>query len=517
MKPKKKKNPPKFTAVLASILATLAIYTGALAIFLYVQGWRVDFLDRSIKQVGVLTVESSPTQANIYINGNSRGRTNKSTTLDVGTYEIKVSKDGYYDWEKEVEILEEKSTPVYPYLIKTDFETENIYKSELTLENYWSDRNNNHLLILLKDENSFQLIHHTINTGFWSFNYAPLPIMTIPNDIEEPISNIDLQLSPSGQMAILEVIKEAGSNKYIIPTTRPSSFTSISESPLPLSEFTNYSITWSKDEKFLILDSDTDVISYDLDKGTRHLLFRKVDSLDVWSTDKEGYFYVFRHLETTEENVIEYTLKQYNLDGSSEVTVIPFLYLQNNAEYIENYRETDFNFTYFTNSPESTQTTGTITEFIVNQEVTGIYIQTTEATYWYDSAIGKYITVSPYPAELLEFSPDGDKALIKSDKEYSVFVFDKEEGDHTISIGTQKIANINYDQIEKIAWLSNSSYIQFEEDEFIYIADIDGENKTPLINNENVLYWTVTRSRDELVVLTNSEQEKVSITSYKIR
>jgi hypothetical protein len=515
MKSKKKKNPPKFTAVLASILVTLTVYTGALAIFLYVQGWRVDFLDRSIKQVGVLTIESSPTQANIYIDGESRGRTNRSTTLDVGKYNIKVSKEGYYDWEKEINILEEKSTPVFPYLIKTEFGAAEIYRSELTLENYWSD-NNNHLLLLLKDETSFQLIHHTINTGFWSFNYSPLPILTIPDDIEDPISDIDLQLSPSGQMAILEIVRESGSNKYVIPTTRPSTFTLISDAPLSLTEFANYSISWSQGEKFLILESDTDVISYDLDKDTKQLLLRKTDPLDVWSTDKDGYFYIFKHLETSEEHVIQYTLKQYNLDGSSEITIIPSLYFQNNTEYIENYRNTDFKFTFFTNSPESTQTIGTITDFTVNQEATGIYIQTTEASYWYDSTMGKYLTVSPYPAELLEFSPDGDKALIKTSKEYSVFVFDKEDGDHTITIGTKKISNINYDQIEKIAWLSNSSYIQFEEDEFIYIADIDGDNKTPLISNENVLYWIVTTSRDELVVLTNSEEEGLSITSYTI-
>jgi hypothetical protein len=107
MKLKKSK---KFTAILTSILITFTIYTGSLLIFLYVKGWRFDLTDQSVKQIGVLTVESTPTLADIYVDEVHKGRTNKSMTLDVGEYEVRVTKDGYYDWNKRVEILEEKST-----------------------------------------------------------------------------------------------------------------------------------------------------------------------------------------------------------------------------------------------------------------------------------------------------------------------------------------------------------------------------------------------------------------------
>lgn len=514
----KLKTSKKFTAILTSILATFAVYTGALAIFLYVQGWRVDLLDQSIKQVGVLTVESSPTQANIYVNEQLRGRTNRSMTLDVGEYDLRVSKEGYYDWEKQVKILEEKSTPVFPYLIMTEFEEAVIYKSELTLEKHWSDKYNNRLLLLLRNDTSFQLVQYHINNGFWALNTAPSTILTIPvaGDEENPITDVNLQLSPSGEFAILELITTQSSSKYVIPTTRSINYTTVIQEPLSLADFQNYELIWANNEEYLILESDTDVISYDLNKNTRHLLFRKVDPLDVWDTDVDGYFYIFRHIESANEDILEYTLKQYNLDGSAETTVIPSVYFQTNTQFIENYRAADFNFVYFTNSPESTQTIGEITKFTVNHGVKGLYITTTEASYWFDTTIGKYFTVSPYPAELLQFSPDGHKFLIKTDSNYSMFVFDKEEGDHTTTIGAHPIKNLNYDLVKRINWLSNSSYFQYEEDEFIYISDMDGDNKTPLISNENIVYWTVNSSRDELITLTTSEELGLQIISYAI-
>ncbi|MDD3474669.1 MAG: PEGA domain-containing protein [Candidatus Dojkabacteria bacterium] len=515
MKKKKKRNGK---AVLASILVTLTIYTGALLIFLYVKGWRIDFIDQSIKKIGVLTVESSPMLAEIYVNDEYKGKTNKSMTLDIGDYDVMVSKEGYFDWNKEVSILEEKSTPVYPYLIKSEFKEENIYTSDTPIEKSWVDSDNNHFMFMTETEDSFKLYYYNPNPSFLSISSLPVNILTIPiNNEENTISDVNIKLSPSGDLAILKISEEDSKDpsRFIIPTTTEISYNSLSNYSINLNDFEDFQITWAENEKYLILESDSEVISYSLNKGTKQLLLRKTDSLDKWTTDSDGYFYIFRHIENEDETIIEYSLKQYNLDGSGEVEVISSLYLQNDTTFIDQYRSTDFAFGFFTNSPENTQTIGEITNFAVNQDVDGIFIKTTEASYWYDMTIGKYITISPYPVDIVEFSPDEDKLLIKTPTEYQIFVFDKEEGDHTITIGTHYIENINIDQITQINWLSNSSYIQYAEDNFIYIADKEGENKTPILSSEDVLYWTVRNSRDKLITIVNTE-EGFTITSYLI-
>ena len=513
---KKKKNNLK--AVLTSIFITLTIYTGSLLIFFYVRGWRVDFNDRSIKQVGVLNIESSPGSAEIYVNNESKGRTNKSMTLDVGEYDVKVTKEGYFDWNKKVSILEEKSTPVFPFLIKSELEEQEIYNSENLVKKHWVDENNNHLIFLTETETTFDLFYYSLNPSFLSINSLPINILTIPKINEEyEVVDINIKLSPSGDLAILKMSKSDSKDteRFVIPTKSEIPYTSLENYSINLDDFTDFQITWAENEKYLILESDSEVLSYSLSKGTKQLLLRKIDPLDKWTTDKDGYFYIFKHIENANEELIQYSLKQYNLDGISEIEIIPSVYFHKNTEFIDQYRSNNFVFGFFTNAPENTQTIGEITKFVVNTYVDGIFIKTTEASYWYDITRGKYITVSPYTADIVKFSADGDKILIKTPTKYQIFVFDKEEGDHTITIGTHDIENLNFDQIKKIDWLSNSSYIQFEEDGFIYLADKDGENKTPLISSEDLIYWTVRNSRDKLITLSNSP-EGLTITSYVI-
>lgn len=509
----KAKNIKSLKSILLSVFFTLSIYTGALLIYLYASGWRLDILNQEVKQTGVLTIESKPTLANIYIDDESKGRTDKSMTLDVGDYSIKVSKDGYYDWNKVVRILEERSTPVFPWLIKTEFEQETVFTSQKELVNYWIDSTDNHLLLLISDESNYEILNYNINTEFWELANNPLTILTIDKTIYEN-PNIDLNLSKSGTKALLTITTEEESKQYILPTNRVTNYQDLLSESINLTNFQDYSIEWSNTDNFLILESDEEVISYDINKGNKSLLLKKNNPLDKWSTDDQGSFYIFRHLETNEQNILKYSLLQYNLDGSNERVLISEVYFQNNTEYIQNYRSTGFDFGYFTNSPECTQAIGEITDFNINQKAKGIYISTTQSTYWYETTTGKYITVSPYPIDLVAYAPDCDKFIFKNST-YEIFTFDKEDGDHTVSIGSKEIDNLLFDQITDINWVSNSSYISFDEDNIIYITDIDGDNKTPLMQSDNLLYWTITSSRNHLITFSNIEGN-IEIIQYQI-
>ena len=512
MKPQKSK---KLSHILTSVLLTLAVYSGALFIYLYASGWRLDIFNQEVKQTGVLTIESRPTLANIYVNGESKGRTDKSMALDVGTYAVEVSKDGYYDWNKDIRILEEKSTPVFPWLIKTEFEEKIAFNSDKVLEKYWVDETDNHLLLLLKEDTGYELVHYDINTEFWELSNNPMVILSLESTEDLIFEDIDLQLSHTGEFAILEITDNTASSRYVIQTNRLTLYKDLSANKLNLKAFTDYKLSWSYDDNYLILESDEDVISYNISKETKHLLLKKSNTFDKWSTDDHGFFYIFKHIDTSVEEILTYSLQQYRLDGSSQRELIPTIYLHNNTEYIKSFRSTGFDFSFFTNSPECTQTIGEITEFIVNQKAKGIYIETTQSTYWYDMTTGKYITISPYPVELIAFSPDNDKLLFKNST-YEIFTFDKENGDHTVKIGSKDIDNLIFDQIKDINWVSNSSYVSIDEDNFIYIADKDGENKTPLLSNEGILYWSITSSREKLTTLTYDTETGVNIVEYTI-
>jgi len=68
------------------------------------------------EQKGTLIVESTPSGAEIWINGNQHGQTNKSFTADPGTYEVELIKSGYETYQKRVTITSGSTERVDPRL-----------------------------------------------------------------------------------------------------------------------------------------------------------------------------------------------------------------------------------------------------------------------------------------------------------------------------------------------------------------------------------------------------------------
>ena len=97
---------------LNSVLASIFVYTGAIAIYFYANGWRFGDSNQLFIKTGVLTVESTPFLASLYIDGEPEGRTPKSVSLPVGEHRISLSRDGYTECIKNVENKELKSTPI---------------------------------------------------------------------------------------------------------------------------------------------------------------------------------------------------------------------------------------------------------------------------------------------------------------------------------------------------------------------------------------------------------------------
>jgi hypothetical protein len=99
------------------VFAILFLLTTPVAI-LYSQGYRFNQYQGIFIHSGSITVKSTPSSPSIYLNGELQpsGRLdiiNNSTTLNglrPGTYNLKVTADGYGDWEKNVEVHSGVST-----------------------------------------------------------------------------------------------------------------------------------------------------------------------------------------------------------------------------------------------------------------------------------------------------------------------------------------------------------------------------------------------------------------------
>ncbi len=95
------------------IMRAVAFYT-ALAVFFtllpivlsYSLGYKIDYKKLKIYKTGLIYVASHPTGAKVYINGRLHGdlTPTRLDELKPGSYKVEVRRDGFYPWEREMEV-----------------------------------------------------------------------------------------------------------------------------------------------------------------------------------------------------------------------------------------------------------------------------------------------------------------------------------------------------------------------------------------------------------------------------
>ncbi len=93
--------------VLTSILVLISLSAITFLIILYGRGYRLDFGSKTVETKGLLVANSQPNGAHVFIDGKLTSATNSTITLDPGNYQVRIEKEGYSPWSKEIRILGE--------------------------------------------------------------------------------------------------------------------------------------------------------------------------------------------------------------------------------------------------------------------------------------------------------------------------------------------------------------------------------------------------------------------------
>lgn len=74
-------------------------------IVMYVNGIHFNFVERQFETTGILSLAASPKDVDVYLNGKLIKKTAGNIKfLSPGEYQLNLKKDGYFDWEKRLEI-----------------------------------------------------------------------------------------------------------------------------------------------------------------------------------------------------------------------------------------------------------------------------------------------------------------------------------------------------------------------------------------------------------------------------
>lgn len=82
-------------------------------VILYTMGYRYNFTKGRVQKTGIIKVTSLPKGADIYLNGVKYETSQTPAKIEYvlpGDYEIKLAKDGYFDWQKKLAVYENGTT-----------------------------------------------------------------------------------------------------------------------------------------------------------------------------------------------------------------------------------------------------------------------------------------------------------------------------------------------------------------------------------------------------------------------
>jgi len=94
------------------VISALILIFAAVAIF-WARGFKPNFKNGSIERTGLIVATSVPTGAQVYLDDRLTSATNTNIAfLDPKTYKVRIEKDGYTTWEKEIEIKADLATEI---------------------------------------------------------------------------------------------------------------------------------------------------------------------------------------------------------------------------------------------------------------------------------------------------------------------------------------------------------------------------------------------------------------------
>lgn len=202
--------------IISSIIILFFIFLGTIIGIYYAKGYRVDTSNPKnfFQGTGLLVLTSNPDGARVIIDGKLTTATNNTINLQPGRYKVRIEKDGYFPWEKTIEIKKETVSTAATVLFPTAPRLESI-------------TTNGALDPVLDDTGS--LIAYSVSSssaaknGIYVLNMSAPAILTlggassqVANNINQDFAKAVLQFSPDGTQLLASTSGQLTTSTYLL-------------------------------------------------------------------------------------------------------------------------------------------------------------------------------------------------------------------------------------------------------------------------------------------------------------
>ena len=206
--------------IITDIIIACCVLAVSAILIAVVAGWRVNS-NLTVEQNGIVSVHTKPTNAKVYFDDNNEDflTTNTSKMLSSGKHTVRIEKEGYTSWQKEIEIVPGWLVRLeYPRLYKINRETKEI-KDFKNLNFFISSPNRNIAIANENDSNELIVIDdfNAENPNFKSINlenvFPSLKNVSLKNSLKISHWNKDNQkiiASVGDEWGIIDLKNENG-------------------------------------------------------------------------------------------------------------------------------------------------------------------------------------------------------------------------------------------------------------------------------------------------------------------
>jgi hypothetical protein len=96
--------------LLLTLASLILIGLGTYIAIKFAQGYRPNFKNGTVQGTGLLVANSTPTGAQVFLNGKLTTATDDTLNLPPGSYQVDIKKDGFTTWTKTLQLQPELVT-----------------------------------------------------------------------------------------------------------------------------------------------------------------------------------------------------------------------------------------------------------------------------------------------------------------------------------------------------------------------------------------------------------------------
>lgn len=188
-------------------LMTILIFTATMILVYRAYGFDVDRKTGQVIQNGLVYLDSAPDKASVYINGElQKNRTNTSFLLKEGNYTITLKRDGYRDWNKQIDLRGGDIYRInYPMFFQNDLSTKELTSVGRTDQAFYSQSPDRRWI--LSSTISRPLVYTQFDLKNLESNNTPVSsVLNFPNEV----------FTTSDEASIFEVIEWSNDNQHFL-------------------------------------------------------------------------------------------------------------------------------------------------------------------------------------------------------------------------------------------------------------------------------------------------------------